>query len=75
MFIESEIIFRVHQSPEGGYEAKALGQAIFMEADTLDELRLMVKAAVVCHFDEQDRPKVIRLHFVKEEIMAVGCTC
>jgi hypothetical protein len=73
--MSSEIIFLVQESPEGGYEAKALGQAIFTEADTLDELRLMVKDAVVCHFDEQDRPKVIRLHFVKEEFMAVGCTC
>ena len=70
--MSSEIIFLVQESPEGGYEAKALGQAIFTEADTLDELRLMVKDAVVCHFDEQDRPKVIRLHFVKEEFMAVA---
>lgn len=70
--MSSEIIFLVQESPEGGYEAKALGQAIFTEANTLDELRLMVKDAVVCHFDDRDRPKVIRLHFVKEEFMAVA---
>lgn len=72
MFTESEIIFLVQESPEGGYEAKALGHAIFTEADTLDELRLTVKDAVLCHFDKQDRPKVIRLHFVNEEFMAVA---
>ena len=64
MFIESEIIFLVQESPEGGYEAKTLGQAIFTEADTLDELRLMVKDAVMCHFDERERPRVVRLHNV-----------
>ena len=64
MFIESEIIFLVQESPEGGYEAKTLGQAIFTEADTLDELRLMVKDAVMCHFDERERPRVVRLQNV-----------
>lgn len=69
--MESEIIFLVNESPEGGYEAKAVSHSIFTEADSLDELRTMVKDAVECHFDDQARPRIIRLHLVKEEIIAV----
>ena len=66
----TEILFLVQDSPEGGYEARALGHSIFTEADTLDELRFMIKDAVACHFEEAQRPKVIRLHFVREELLA-----
>ncbi len=59
---ESEMIFAVEESPEGGYEAKALGQSIYTEADTLEELKERVKDAVRCHFEEEVRPRVIRLH-------------
>ena len=69
--MDSEIIFLVNESPEGGYEAKAIAHSIYTEADTLDELRTMVKDAVECHFDDQDRPYIIRLHLVKDEIIAV----
>ena len=65
-----EIIFIVLESPEGGYEAKAVGHSIFTQADTLDELRSMVRDAVHCHFDEGERPKLIRLHFVRDEVLA-----
>ena len=58
---ESEIIFAVEESPEGGYEAKALGHAIFTQADSLEELRAMVQDAVRCHFEEAERPQMIRL--------------
>ena len=68
--MNSEIIFVVQESAEGGYEARALGHSIFTEADSVDDLRAMVKDAVVCHFEEADRPKIIRLHFVREEIVA-----
>jgi hypothetical protein len=57
----SEIIFVVQESPEGGYEARALGHSIFTEADSLEELKLMVKDAVACHFEGEDCPKIIRL--------------
>ena len=60
---ESEIVFAVEESSEGGYEAHALGYSIFTEADSLPELRSMVRDAVRCHFDDESRPKVIRLHF------------
>lgn len=66
----NEIIFQVEQAPEGGYAARALGHAIFTEADTLDDLRAMVRDAVRCHFDEGQGPRVIRLHFVHDEVLA-----
>jgi hypothetical protein len=66
----TEIIFIVRESPEGGFEAQALSASIFTEADTLEELREQVKDAVACHFDESERPKLIRLHFVREEVIA-----
>jgi hypothetical protein len=67
----NEIIFLVEESPEGGYEARALGYAIFTEADSFAELRAQVRDAVRCHFDEDERPTVIRLHRVQEEIIPV----
>lgn len=67
---ESEIIFSVVESPEGGFEARALGEPIFTQAETMDGLRDSVRDAVRCHFDDTDRPQVIRLHLVKDEIIA-----
>ena len=66
----NEIIFSVSDSSEGGFEARALGHSIFTEADTPEELRGMVRDAVAVHFDEAERPSVIRLHFVREEVLA-----
>jgi hypothetical protein len=65
-----ELIFLVEDAPEGGYTARALGTSIFTEADGLNTLREQVRDAVRCHFDERDRPKIIRLHFVREEVIA-----
>ncbi len=67
----NELIFLVEEAPEGGYTARALGKAIFTEADNIAELHEMIRDAVRCHFDEGQEPKVIRLHFVREEIIAV----
>jgi hypothetical protein len=67
---ESEIIFSVQESPEGGYEARALGHAIFTQAETLEDLKAMVRDAVRCHFDENTAPSVIRLHIVKDEVFS-----
>ncbi len=64
-----EIIFLVDEAPEGGYTARALGESIFTEADDLDELRDLVRDAVRCHFDAEQAPKLIRLHFVREEVL------
>ncbi|MDD2920819.1 MAG: hypothetical protein PHQ36_00910 [Anaerolineales bacterium] len=66
----NEIIFLVEESVEGGYLARALGFSIFTEADTWDELKEAVQEAVRCHFDEGQHPQVIRLHIVREEVMA-----
>lgn len=67
--IMEEVIFVVKESPEGGYEAQALGSSIFTEADTWEMLREEVKDAVRCHFDD-DQQRIIRLHYVKEKIIA-----
>ena len=67
---QSEIIFSVRESPEDGYEARALGYSIFTQADTLDELKTMVRDAVACHFKNEDKPSVIRLHMVKDEVIS-----
>ncbi|MFC1610883.1 2-oxoisovalerate dehydrogenase [Myxococcota bacterium] len=66
----SEIIFVVEEAPEGGFTARALGASIFTEADSVDELHEHVRDAVQCHFDEDQTPKVIRLHFVRDEVIA-----
>nr|NQU89078.1 2-oxoisovalerate dehydrogenase [Bacteroidota bacterium] len=68
----NEIIFIVEEAPEGGYTAKALGEGIFTDADTMEELKVMVRDAIRCHFDKDDIPKVIRLHFVKEETISMA---
>jgi hypothetical protein len=66
----SEIIFLVQEAPEGGYEAKALSASIYTEADSLNELKDMIRDAVNCHFEEHERPKVIRLHYLHQEVIA-----
>lgn len=65
----TEIVFVVEIAPEGGFTARALGASIFTEADTEVELRAAVQDAVRCHFDEEQMPKVIRLHFVRDELL------
>jgi len=65
-----EMIFMVENAPEGGYTARALGASIFTEADDLETLRQQVRDAVRCHFEAGRGPKVIRLHFVREEVIA-----
>ena len=58
---QTEIIFSVQESPEGGYEARALGHPIFTQADTMEELKTMLRDAIACHFAEGARPQVARL--------------
>jgi predicted RNase H-like HicB family nuclease len=68
----SEIIFDVREDEsEGGYIATALGYGIHTQADTMEELRERVKEAADCFFDDaMDAPKVIRLHIVRDEVLA-----
>jgi hypothetical protein len=67
----NELIFLVEEAPEGGFTARALGAAIFTEADDLAGLREQIRDAVRCHFDQGQSPQVIRLHFVREEVIAL----
>ena len=67
----NEIVFLVEAARKGGFLAKSLGESIFTEADSLEELHVNVRDAVKCHFDEDKVPKMIRLHFVHEEVLAV----
>jgi hypothetical protein len=65
-----EIIFVVEEEAEGGFSAHALGVPIFTEADDLDGLASQVRDAVLCHFaDDADRPRVIRLHHVRDQLI------
>jgi len=65
-----EIIFSVEEAPEGGYTAHALGFSIVTEAGNWEELKQMVRDAVRCAFDEGEAPAVIRLHLVRDQVIA-----
>jgi len=67
----NEIIFLIEESLEGGYEARALEVSIHTEADNMSELKNSIRDAVKCHFDENEIPRIIRLHFVKEEVITI----
>jgi predicted RNase H-like HicB family nuclease len=69
--MKREVIFEVVESLDGGYEAKAIGYSIFTQFDDYSELEETLRDAVACHFDENLRPKIIRVHFLKEEVFAV----
>ncbi len=64
-----EVIFLVEESEEGGFVAKGMGVSIFTEADTMEALRIAVKEAVHCHYDD-NKARLIRLHVVKDEVFA-----
>ena len=66
-----EIIFEVTEAVEGGYDARALGYDIFTQGDDWDDLKAMARDAVRCCFEECGTPRVIRLHLVREEAIAV----
>ena len=73
--MSSEIIFEVcEDEADGGFVATALGHAIATQGDTVEELRAMVRDAVRCHFGDGtpgSMPQIIRLHFVRDEALAV----
>ncbi len=66
----NEIIFLIEEALEGGYTARALGESIFTQGETFDEIKRNIKDAIDCHFDDDKKPKLIRLHIVKEVILA-----
>lgn len=66
-----EIIFQIEESVDGGYEARAIGYSIFTEGETYEEVKINIKEAIRCHFEEDEIPGIIRLHLVKDEVMAL----
>ena len=66
----TEVVFLVKKSQRGGFEARALTTSIYTEADTLDELKKMIRDVVSCHFSEDERHKLVRLHSEREEMIA-----
>jgi predicted RNase H-like HicB family nuclease len=68
--MDMELIFEVRDAEEGGYCARALGHAIFTQAETWGELRGNVLEAVSLHFeDAQEQPRLVQLHYVKDELI------
>jgi hypothetical protein len=67
----NEIIFVIEEAPEGGYTARALGESTFAEADDFAALEANVRDAVRCHLEEGEMPRVVRLHFTREQAIAV----
>lgn len=67
----NELIFLVEEAPEGGYVARALGASIFTEGNDVATLEQNVRDAVRCHFDEGEIPRIVRLHFTREEVITV----
>ena len=67
----AEIIFEVTEAVEGGYNARALGYSIYTQGESWNDLKEMATDAVLCHFDEDGAPRVIRLHLVRDEAIAV----
>lgn len=66
----NEIVFLVEEAPEGGYTARALGEAIYTDADDMPQLHTAIRDAVHCHFDDSTLPQIIRLHIVREVVIA-----
>ena len=68
----TEIIFEVTEAAEGGYDARALGYSIFTQGEDWNDLKARARDAVLCHFEEDNVPRLIRLHLVWEEVIAVA---
>ena len=67
----TELLFLVEDDPEGGFFARAIQENIFVQGSTMDEIRAAVRDAVDCHYDEgTERPALIRLHYVHDEVLA-----
>lgn len=67
----NEILFLVKDSVDGGYEAEAVGYSIYTQCEDDEDIKDYIRNAVLCHFDDKDTPKFIRIQYVKEEIIPV----
>ena len=68
---DGEIVFQVREAPEGGYEARAMGYSIFTQGDDWEDIKYMMRDAVLCYFDDGEAPKTIRVHLVQNEVIPV----
>ena len=66
-----EIVFSVTQEADGGYAAECLSHDIFTQGNSWDELRRNAQEAVTAYFFDQPRPQRVRLHLVRDEVLAV----
>jgi predicted RNase H-like HicB family nuclease len=68
----TELIFVVAEEADGGFVAHAIGQGIVTQADTREELDEMIRDAIRVHFDRpEDMPKIVRLHFIRDEVLSL----
>jgi len=67
----SELIFEVVQEQDGGLVAECLNENIITQADTWEELRENVKEAVSAFFFNKPTPSSVRLHLVRDELLAL----
>lgn len=67
-----ELVFEVSQEGDGGFVAEAIGEGIITQADTWDDLRRNVRDATEAYFFDSTPPERIRLHLIRDEILAVG---
>jgi predicted RNase H-like HicB family nuclease len=66
----NELVFIVTQEADGGFVAEALGESIITQADTWNELRANVREAVTAFYFDQPAPTSLRLHLVRDEVLA-----
>ncbi len=66
----AEIVFLVEEAPEGGYTARAMGYSIYTEANTWEGLKVAIQDALSCHFEDSERPGLVRMHFLHQEVFA-----
>ncbi|HVS63110.1 MAG TPA: 2-phospho-L-lactate guanylyltransferase [Thermoanaerobaculia bacterium] len=68
----NELVFEITQEADGGYVAECLSEAIFTQADSWEELRANVREAVDAYFFDSAKPPLVRLHLVRDEVLALG---
>ena len=67
--VMSEVVFDVTREDIGGYAAECESENLSVMADTWEDLRDNVKAAVEKHFQNGPKPTSIRLHLVRDEVL------
>jgi len=66
----NEIVFQVTQEGDGGFVAECLSEDIFTQGNTWDELRANIREAVAGYFFDTPKPASVRLHLVRDEVLA-----